>query len=458
MSWELHAAYGGLDTRAIAHIMSDRKLDPASRAGLLSAALATRFKEVARADYQKLILDGEFAQRGIAPNLDRLAALALDSPPAGDLAALPPCAWLLSLNFRLAKPYLSQDDDAFYVIDNPVRKDKVFKVPMVGPASWKGSLRAAATFDLVARLQALLPETPPAADPEREALLPSLLAERARSVLLFGQEKRAEACFLDGIIAQGLAWPDELDRPTIRQLFDDYLLAQGYVAEKVAGRQGRLYFFPTFFDRIGLEIINPHLRDRRVGKNPIPFECVPAGGQGWFHLLYVPFDLADAPEAEIRAAVAADFPLVARAVQAMLTVYGFGAKTSSGYGLADAGHAGGAWRVNLVLEAEADEEAISETWVREIAAGEQAAHWLKDQFFDGGRLIWLPDNAAIKRQPWGGGIKATYRKLRKWLLPRLAERPTGPQPLAAPVTGLAGLPAVAGTLAAALTGAKGGDG
>jgi CRISPR-associated protein Cmr2 len=99
-----------------------------------------------------------------------------------------------------------------------------------------------------------------------------------------------------------------------------------------------LFCFPTFFDQIGLEIINPHDRERRVGKNPILFECVPAGATGTFRLLYVPYDFPGevTPNGgKLLEQVQADLPLVAEAVRDLLTVYGFGAKTSSGFGTAE---------------------------------------------------------------------------------------------------------------------------
>ncbi|MGB9751683.1 MAG: hypothetical protein C0183_00775 [Roseiflexus castenholzii] len=33
--------------------------------------------------------------------------------------------------------------------------------------------------------------------------------------------------------------------------------------EEATFAAGRLYFFPTFFDRLGLEVINPHPREGR---------------------------------------------------------------------------------------------------------------------------------------------------------------------------------------------------
>lgn len=96
---------------------------------------------------------------------------------------------------------------------------------------------------------------------------------------------------------------------------------------------GRLYFYPTFFDQIGLEVINPHSRKTSVGeRGPILLECVPQDEKGDLFLLYVPFGPLEQTEENRRAEVAQDLQVLANGVQAMLTTYGFGAKTSSGFG------------------------------------------------------------------------------------------------------------------------------
>ncbi|NJO52976.1 MAG: hypothetical protein HC840_30310, partial [Leptolyngbyaceae cyanobacterium RM2_2_4] len=176
---------------------------------------------------------------------------------------LPSLSFMLRVPFKLQKPYLSKDDRTFHLLDNPVRKDKVFQTPMVASTSWKGALRA--TFwQLV----------------------------------------------------------DREDNEQIIRLF-------GNAREDEKGQAGRLYFYPTFFDKIGLEVINPHDRKTGTGKNPILIESVPIGATGDFVLLYVPFGKIDESQ------VAQDLELVAKGVEAMLVVYGFGAKTSSGFGIAE---------------------------------------------------------------------------------------------------------------------------
>ncbi len=189
--------------------------------------------------------------------------------PSIDLASLPPFSWFLQFTFTLAKPYISKDDNPFYIIDNPIVRDKVFQLPMVRSTSWKGNLYSA--------------------------------------LWQLGHDKQ--------------------DDEQIQRLF-------GEIRSEEGGRAGRLFFYPTFFTQTSLEVINPHDRKRRVGKNPILFECVPAGAQGTFTLLYIPFDLIGEDESEIRKQALADLQRVAEGLQAMLLTYGFSAKRTSGYGVA----------------------------------------------------------------------------------------------------------------------------
>jgi len=185
-----------------------------------------------------------------------------------NLTPLPAYSFTLDFTFTLAQPYMSKDDNQFYIIDNPIVRDRVFRLPIVRPSSWKGSLRAA-LWQLGHRDD----------DPVLQRL--------------FGKVNEAE---------------DE-------------------------GQAGRLFFYPTFFTRTDLEIINPHDRVGRVGKNPILFESVPIAATGRFTLLYIPFDQVGANGGETARQVVADLPVLTKGLRAMFCLYGFGAKTSSGFGL-----------------------------------------------------------------------------------------------------------------------------
>ncbi len=248
--------------------------DPLARIDLLAQALVTGNKDYARA--------GERRQPGGLPQLYRsqafcaafderrnmLATLGL-LPALPDLTDLSLASFGLHFTFTLRTPYISKDDVGLHILDNPVRKDKVFGLPMVAPTGWKGALRAA--------------------------------------------------------IRQNNGWSNgHLD---LLRLFGD-------ARDDETGQAGRLFFYPTFFTQLGLEVINPHDRKSNAGAQPIYFECAPAGAQGDFTLLYVPFDHVGGDEDETRGRALADLKLVAAGVKAMMSEYGFGAKTSSGFGLA----------------------------------------------------------------------------------------------------------------------------
>ncbi len=242
--------------------------DPLARLELLAQALLTPYKEYARAGARReggglpqLYASTAF-QRALEARRQQMAALGL-LPGLPDLRPLPAYSFALHFTFTLRTSYISKDDVGLHILDNPVRKDRVFGLPTVGPTAWKGSLRAA--------------------------------------------------------IRQANGWDDE--HPELLRLF-------GAIRQDTEGQAGCLYFYPTFFTRLGLEVINPHDRRSNAGQQPIYFECVPANAQGDFTLLYV-------PDGEIgRDQALADLKLVAEGVRDLFTVYGFGAKTSSGYGLA----------------------------------------------------------------------------------------------------------------------------
>ncbi len=106
--------------------------------------------------------------------------------------------------------------------------------------------------------------------------------------------------------------------------------------EETDFRRGRIKFFPTFFYKIGSEIINPHDREKSKGTRPIQLECVPKGENGVFSLLYVPVfvDKPETPPPDWQE-VLEDLRIVCETANSMLCEKGFGAKTSSGYGRAE---------------------------------------------------------------------------------------------------------------------------
>ena len=248
---------------------------------------------------------------------------------------LPLLSFIIHIPFRLSKPYISRDDCEFYILENPVKKEWVFKVPYIAPSQWKGALRSAMMQELVTELYAVGDEK-------------VFFQKRLQLYRIFGHEKDGTAKYLNGVLALrrvGLQpqnggeereeWRNQFEEELqkVEAEFDATLCEQGYRIGDIEGFQGRTHFFPTFFDKIGLEVINPHDRESGAGSQPIYFECVPQGTPGTFVLMYVPCNSND--DAKQRQEVAEDLETLARGVCAMLTTYGFGAKTSSGYGVAE---------------------------------------------------------------------------------------------------------------------------
>jgi CRISPR-associated protein Cmr2 len=252
-----------------------------------------------------------------------MTKLGLIPPTPPDLARLPTGSWFLQFGFTLAKPYMSRDDDPFYVVEsiNPVRKDKVFKVPMTAASSWKGLLRWTGVHEhLVVKGDGL----------DREAFA----RDRLKLRLLFGDEIGAGPEGTEGLSA----FLDELHQEAVpfyrRALRQHFRLPAE--DQQMPRHSGRLLCYPTFYDRIDVEAINPHSRETKAGTQPIYLECAPTGAKGTFSLLYVPFDLLGKKSGdEIRSQAKADLEIMAEVVSAMMLKYGFSAKRSSGFGEAE---------------------------------------------------------------------------------------------------------------------------
>lgn len=224
-----------------------------------------------RADWQKRNLQANMKQELESWHLD---AFLHDNIFENNinLSVLPENSFVIQFKFILKKPYISIDEQEFYIIDNPIRKDKVFNLPYIAPSSWKGSLRSA-LFYL------------------------GYNSENEKIQNIFGN-KNTE---------------------------NDELLTKG-----------RVHLFPTFFKEKGLEIINPHNREKRVGTVPILLECVPAGESGTFTLLYVPYNLfLNLDKESFKKQILEDLLLLSGGLKSMFLTYGFGAKTSSGFGIAE---------------------------------------------------------------------------------------------------------------------------
>lgn len=187
-----------------------------------------------------------------------------------DLKGFPASSFTLRFTFFLESPYISKDDVSLYIMDNPVKREKVFGLPYVSSTQWKGTLRSAIRH-------------------------------------MKGYE----------------TWEEEKKDEQMIRIF-------GNVKGEESNEdlcQGALYFYPTYFEKMGLEVINPHDRETGSGTLPIYFETVAAGASGEFQLLYFPLP----PSGDLHKKVC-DLLCIARGVKEMMTLHGFGAKTTDGYG------------------------------------------------------------------------------------------------------------------------------
>ena len=286
-------------------------------------------------------------QPDITNSIQDWGSLNLTADLPEEITHFPPGSWALQFTFTLRKPYISQDDSDFYILDNPVKKEWVFKVPYVAPSQWKGALRAAMVQELVAKLRngGIDEQT--------------FIEKRLQYYHLFGNEKDGTTEFLNRVWARHRVgepsrhekehhkWQEGFEAriKEVGEEFETMLREKDDQQGDIEGFQGYLHFYPTYFDQIGLEVINPHPRDTGAGKLPIYFECVPDDGtnrntNGIFTLFYVPLGGQELSPKDAEKRAAKDLQTIAEGIRAMMTRYGFGAKTSSGFGVAEVDHTG----------------------------------------------------------------------------------------------------------------------
>ena len=239
-----------------------------------------------------------------------LESLSVFKEPKIDMEILPSYSILISITFVLKKSYISQDAENFYIIDNPICKDKVFKVPYIRPSSLKGALRHAAVRGAFKDFDDLSDE--------------DKINRRLILFRLFGDEKDNVKEYLDELFRKGLK--DRFEEE-LRKYYEKR-------KDQEINVRGRLIFYPTFLNQIGLDVIAPHSRETRTPvRGPILFETSPERTEGTFSLLYFPFDLIGKDEERCKREVREDLEIIRESVKGLLSEYGFSAKRTSGYGV-----------------------------------------------------------------------------------------------------------------------------
>jgi len=226
-----------------------------------------------------------------------------------------PNSFAIKTTFTLQAPYYSSDDDEFYIINNPCLKEKVFKVPMIRGSSWKGALLNAG----------------------RELILNGQVESFASYFRLFGSGNQE---FRDLINALEQSEEDLKKELQLYALLEGLVIYEKESIEKLLGhirtellrvQKGRAIFYPTYFDKLSLEIINPHNRKTKAGTNPIHYEVVPQGTKAEMQIVYIPFDAVLESNEQSKKEAKSDLEFLKNCINKALN-NGIGAKTKLGWG------------------------------------------------------------------------------------------------------------------------------
>jgi len=261
-----------------------------------------------------------------------------------------PGSFGLLYDFELTSPYFSKDDDEFYIIDNPIMKEKVWKVPMLRGSSWKGALLKAARKTMSALLEtgsveeifnhylSMMRIFGTGSDDFRkvEEKIKKFIHDRSEE-----DEKTLTKQLMGYALKElGLNLNIKKNNQTIAEQIFEQIIKQGEEAEESGHenfyevRKGRAIFYPTYFDRLSLEIINPHNRRTKAGTQPIYYEVVPGDCKGTLRIIYIPYDAITAPMEELKNQVRFDCNFLKQLIVKVFEETGIGAKTKLGWGKA----------------------------------------------------------------------------------------------------------------------------
>jgi len=220
-----------------------------------------------------------------------------------------PNSFGIEVSLQLTTPLYSKDDDEFNIISNPMLKEKAFKVPMIRGSSIKGALLHSAI----------------------EVLKENFDIEDLKSFFrIFGVGNDAfRAIFKkDGIDTNQLQLflafeiginPNE----NLKEAFERY--------KQSKAQKGRVIFYPIYFDKLSLEVINPHNRKTKAGTNPIYYEVVPKGCESTLQIIYIPFDGVIEDNGKLQKEAKKDLEFLTKCIK-RLSQNGLGAKTKLGWG------------------------------------------------------------------------------------------------------------------------------
>ncbi len=263
--------------------------------------------------------------------------------------SLIPGSFGVQQTFEMDAPYFSRDDEALYIIDNPVLKEKVYKAPMIKGSMWKGVLLQAANAELNDMVENSDIDIAGIIDTYRKIYrifgagsqdfrgLIENLKKRMKTDSPKLMEEYTEQLVRYALFDLGISL--NIDRKNGKLLFDQLIehIEREIERKKILNlcvHKGRAIFYPTYFNQIALEVLNPHNKKRKAGTQPIYFEVVPKGRIGILQIIYIPFDAFLMTDAEIKKQSENDRRFIEKLIDRAVTRQGIGAKTKLGWGIA----------------------------------------------------------------------------------------------------------------------------
>ena len=139
MIHDLYARFWDSKRYDVARTDVDKTVVSATAKADLIGLFLAKNKDDGKKKLQELLKTDKITEE-LKINVNLLSELALNEPIL-EPGKLPEGSHIIKIRFTLRKPYASRDDKDFYIIDNPITKDRAFKIPLIRSSSWKGSLR-----------------------------------------------------------------------------------------------------------------------------------------------------------------------------------------------------------------------------------------------------------------------------------------------------------------------------
>lgn len=265
--------------------------------------------------------------------LEKISGIYTDDNFKKHVIDLIPGSFGMQVEFKLSSPYYSKDDEEFYIIDNPILKDRAWKIPMVRGSAWKGSFFRAACKELNNFV-------------EKEDIYNTIKCF-SNIVRIFGTgseeirmlEKEIDKHFEEGENEKAIF--DKLIRYGLEELGVNLMITRGgksvveqvwiQIKDSINVKKGRMIFYPTYFDKLSLEVINPHNSKTKAGSQPIYYEIVPENTKGNFQILYIPYDAVITPINGLKKQIQSDIEFTKNIIEAISDA-GIGAKSKLGWG------------------------------------------------------------------------------------------------------------------------------